>query len=901
MQIRRHRFRATLGFKILAVCATLVALAVGTLAYLFNGVGRASESIAREGVQFEHLQTVTDLKASFDAFNNSMTAYCLSWQRDPLDAAEAQAVEIENGLTALEAFDSAACNDLRESKARIQRVMSEAADTYMDENRVRGNALASEGLIAVAESSAILDRLAEEARAKMQTSAREVLAANDGLRVSAIYSMIGLAAVGGVLAWCFSRMLTSAIGRLARGLAALGRGELGHQVDVQSSDEVGAMAGELRRTQAVIGELIRESSRLIEGAREGRLDVRADAGRFEGSYRELCAGMNGMLEAVEGPVKESAAVLARLASGDLTEPASGKHAGEFDRMTSSVNATIQVLRRLLEQMNLLIQATAEGRLETRVDATQFRGSFRALVDQVNRMLDGVAAPLHQASDVLAHVAKGDLSKRLDGEYRGDYRRIQAHVNATVQVLSDLLSEFEQLVGGFDAGQLSLRARDERFEGSYRELCAKVNAMLVGILAPIDESRSVLQSLAHGDLSVMVTGAYAGDHAAVKRSLEETIAVLRSLLDETNQLIRACRDGKLEQRIDARRFEGAYSDLCSQINAMLDEVVAPMSEASSVLFKVAERDLTVRVEGQYAGDHAAVKRALNQAVEKMQTAIQGIGLDAQRLSAASSGLSTMSAEMEGKAAAGASKVAEVSAASEQISQRIQATAAAAEQMDAAIREIAARTTDASRIASAAVESVKETNTIMARLGESSTEIEGVIKLITSIAAQTNLLALNATIEAARAGDMGKGFAVVANEVKELANQTARATEEIANKIARIQIDTRSSVQSMSRIQAVIEEINGIQNSIAGAVEEQSATTKEITRNVADVARGATGIAESITDIASVAQAASSNATNVGATASEVTRMAEGLSELVESFHYADCGGTSAGARKLVGAR
>jgi methyl-accepting chemotaxis protein len=181
-----------------------------------------------------------------------------------------------------------------------------------------------------------------------------------------------------------------------------------------------------------------------------------------------------------------------------------------------------------------------------------------------------------------------------------------------------------------------------------------------------------------------------------------------------------------------------------------------------------------------------------------------------------------------------------------------------------------------------------NVTINKLGESSAQIGHVIKVITSIAEQTNLLALNATIEAARAGEAGKGFAVVANEVKELAKETARATEEIGRKVAAIQGDTGSVVDAIAEIGRIIGQINEIQTTIATAVEEQTATTSEIGRNVQEAAKGSTEIAENISGVAQAAQSTSSGATETQASAGELSRMAGELKRLVGQFRVDSSG-------------
>ncbi|WP_119421267.1 methyl-accepting chemotaxis protein [Desertibaculum subflavum] len=374
--------------------------------------------------------------------------------------------------------------------------------------------------------------------------------------------------------------------------------------------------------------------------------------------------------------------------------------------------------------------------------------------------------------------------------------------------------------------------------------------------------------------------------------------LAEALGKATEACRRVAKGDFEARVLQIEHLGDAVPFLNALNRVFDLSDAFIREASASLEHASrgEYHRPFLLEGM-TGSFRAGAGVINTAREAMQrmeaearaerhrladafeAAISGI---VDQVAGAATELDTTAGNMSKLSQETGQRADAVASASEEASSNTQTVAAATEELTASVGEISRQVSEAGRIASAAVEESSRTNQSVAALVQSAQQIGDVVRLIREIAGQTNLLALNATIEAARAGEAGKGFAVVASEVKALANQTAKATEEIGAQIARIQERTQQAAGAIQSIGRTVDQINQISLAIAGAVEEQSAATGEISRNVQDAATGARTVASNIDAVSSMAGETRNAAGDLKSASGELARQSEMLRREVDGF-------------------
>ena len=415
-----------------------------------------------------------------------------------------------------------------------------------------------------------------------------------------------------------------------------------------------------------------------------------------------------------------------------------------------------------------------------------------------------------------------------------------------------------------------------------------------ISRPLKVLEEAANKVAEGDTEVQVSVLTGDELQSVGDAFNKMVLKIQEALEESAQKTRLAEDalGQVESQQQetadkARLAEQAANDAESARQEILRQqeyMQAQIEELLHAMDQVADGSLTINLVNTQNDEFTRLFNGFNRTVVNLRGTIEKVANTAESLHRSSGQLMEVSEAMSGNAETASREAESAAGATREVDENIQTVASATTEMGASIQEISQNASKAARIASTAVNTARDTTGTIGKLGESSAEIGKVIKIITGIAEQTNLLALNATIEAARAGEAGKGFAVVANEVKELAKETAKATEDVGRQIANIQSDTGHAIEAISQISAIITEISDLQNSIASAIEEQSVTTSEIGRNVTMAAQGSTTIAANMNSVTDAAQSTTEGATNTMSAARQMSEMSAALEQLVRQFSF-----------------
>lgn len=577
----------------------------------------------------------------------------------------------------------------------------------------------------------------------------------------------------------------------------------------------------VRRISRSLDLLVRASKSMVLGDLDVDLDIRTGD-----EVETLAHSFKDILNAQKNKVNTAM----EIANGNLD--AEIQVLSDQDALGQAMLTMKQNLKLMTNELDQLTISHKQGDIEARCAAGELRGIYAQLMNSLNEALDIFAGPVLEGIDILQEYARGDLSREMRA-LPGKQIVLTEALNKIRRNLQMLIDEGLEMSRQASAGNWQNRGAADKFEGGYRLIVEGFNETLDAYINPLRVAAAIIAKISRGEMPRKINDDYQGDFNSIKENLNTCIDAINALVDDANYLIAGAMAGRLDTRVDGSKHQGDFRKIVDGINNTLDAVTAPVNELMTAMDQVAQGNLTAAVSGEFNGDFARLKEAfnasllaLNEALYQVSQAIDQMTSGAQQVADASQAVSQGATEQ-------ASSLEETSASMMQISahaKRNAENASAANQLAITARN-------------AADEGDHEMQNMlgaMKEINDSSAQISKIIKVIDEIAFQTNLLALNAAVEAARAGVHGKGFAVVAEEVRNLAQRSARAAKEteqlIEGTVQRVDKGTKIAhttaqalggiIDSISRAGDLVDEISSFSNEQVQGMEQINSALHQI---------------------------------------------------------------------------
>ena len=604
-----------------------------------------------------------------------------------------------------------------------------------------------------------------------------------------------------------TRNITSPLKEIVRVSDLIGKGDSSARVVFTRLDEIGIVGSSLNEMGTRISAMINDSEEVTKAIKQGNLAFRADSEHHKGDYKRIIQEFNLSLDAITDPLNLAAEYIDRIAKGDIPSQIQENYPGDFNKIKNNLNTCVEAVNLLIHDSRNLTDAAMKGELQIRADTSLHHGDFRKIVEGVNATLDAYVEPMSLVARYIHEMTHGSIPDPIKKEFLGSFEEIRQNLNNLTNVLKQRNIDMEMFIRNATIGNLDFRVDTTKYIGYNKELFDGINRMLDAIIGPLNIAAEYVNRIAAGDIPEKIVEEYQGDFSIIKINLNTCIDAVNLLISDSNLLTKAAVEGRLGTRADASRHQGDFKRIVDGVNSTLDAVIEPVHEAMRVSDEYAAGNFTARVNEELSvkGEFLTFKEALNRIgieLTRMMALIndelyQGVNV----LSAASTEILSVTAQLSSSTAETATSVNETSATVEEVRKTTEVTnqkAKAVSDQGQAVNQVVRN----------GQMSVEEINTGMKgissqmesiganviKLSEQSQAIGEIIISVNEIAEQSNLLAVNASIEAAKAGEFGKGFGVVAQEIKILAEQSKQATSNIRTILTEIQKGITATVIS-----------------------------------------------------------------------------------------------------------